>query len=182
MGNQSSSENEKRKQLVALLTRHQRRIFSYIYTLVPSRSDADDLLQETSVVICEKFDEFQEGTDFVSWACQVAYWRVRYYRQKFARSKGKLLFSQDVLEAVAKTADTMTPDLDRRYQALVNCLEKLPTRDREFLMTRYEPGCGVQEAARKSGRSMAAAYKALTRIRKLLFDCVTNQLAGGGAE
>jgi RNA polymerase sigma-70 factor (ECF subfamily) len=42
-----------RKRLVALLTRHQRQIFSYIYVLVPNRADAEDLLQETSLVVCE---------------------------------------------------------------------------------------------------------------------------------
>ena len=36
------------KQLMLLMTQHQRRIFSYIYTLVPSRADAEDILQETS--------------------------------------------------------------------------------------------------------------------------------------
>src|SRR5215216_1469947 len=101
-------EAESRKRLVALLTRHQRQIFSYIYVLVPNRADAEDLLQETSVVICEKFDEFREGSDFVAWACQIAYWRVRYSRQKFAR--GKVLYNQDVLDAVAKTASDMTEE------------------------------------------------------------------------
>jgi RNA polymerase sigma-70 factor (ECF subfamily) len=46
------------------------------------------------------------------------------------------------------------------------------------VLTRYEPGSGVPEAARRSGRSLEAAYKALARIRKLLLDCVTHQLAG----
>jgi len=64
----SYNEAEKRKQLVALLTQHQRRIFSYIYTLVPDRTDAEDLLQEASLIICEKFDDFEVGTDFVAWA------------------------------------------------------------------------------------------------------------------
>lgn len=174
MANQSAAEAESRKRLMALMTHHQRRIFSYIYTLVPSRPDADDILQETSLVICEKFDEFEPGTDFVAWACQIAYWRVRYARQKFARAK--VFFNQDVLDAVAKTASGMSAELDARHEALSHCLQKLNARDREFLMTRYEPGCGVREAARRSGRSMSAAYKALTRIRKLLFDCVTHHL------
>jgi RNA polymerase sigma-70 factor, ECF subfamily len=174
MADRSASEAERRKQLMALMTRHQRRIFSYIFTLVPSRPDADDILQETSLVICEKFDEFEPGTDFVAWACQIAYWRVRYARQKFARAK--VFFSQDVLEAVATTAAEMNLELDARHEALSHCLQKLNPRDREFLLARYEAGCGVREAARRSGRSMAAAYKALTRIRKLLFDCVTHHL------
>src|SRR3954462_13667886 len=102
MANDAQFEAESRKRLMTLMTRHQRQIFSYIYTLVPRRHDAEDLLQETSLVICEKFPEFEIGTDFVAWACQIAYWRVRYSRQKFARSK--VLFDQDLLDVVAKTA------------------------------------------------------------------------------
>ena len=175
----SAHEAERRKQLMALMTKHQRRIFSYIYALVPDRYDAEDLLQETSLVICEKFDQFDEGTDFVAWACQIAYWRIRYSRQKFARSK--VVFNQEVLDAVAQTAGTMIQELDERHEALAHCLAKLHPRDRELVLTRYEPGCGVPDAARRSGRSIQAAYKALNRLRKLLFDCVSNQLATGDA-
>lgn len=179
MNSESHDETESRKRLMTLMTRHQRQIFSYIYTLVPDRHDAEDLLQETSLVICEKFNNFEEGTDFVAWACQIAYWRIRYSRQKFARSK--VVFDQDIVDAVAQTAGTMAEELDDRHEALGNCLQKLHPRDRELLLTRYEPGCGVEEAARRSGRTLTTAYKALMRLRKLLFDCVTNKLSSRGA-
>jgi RNA polymerase sigma-70 factor (ECF subfamily) len=175
----SNNEAEDRKRLMALMTRHQRQIFAYIYALVPNRYDAEDLLQETSVVICEKFHEFEDGTDFVAWACQIAYWRVRYSRQKYARSK--VVFNQEIVDAVAQTAAEMAEELDDRHVALANCLQKLPQRDRELLLVRYEPGCGVEEAARRSGRTLQTAYKALARLRKLLLDCVSTKLANGGA-
>jgi RNA polymerase sigma-70 factor (ECF subfamily) len=178
MAQDPHNETEQRKQLVALMTQHQRRIFSYIYTLVPDRYDAEDLLQETSVVVCEKFEEFRPGTDFVAWACQIAYWRIRYARQKFARSK--VVYQQELVDALAQTAAVMREELDERHEALGQCLQKLPQRDRELVLTRYEPGSGVPEAAKRSGRSLEAAYKALARLRKLLFDCVTHQLASEG--
>ena len=78
---------DRTKELVLLMTQHQRRIFSYIYTLVPDRHSAEDILQETSLVICEKFSDFRTGTDFAAWACQIAWWQVRAARTKFARSK-----------------------------------------------------------------------------------------------
>ena len=167
-------EDSPNRQLVLLITRHQRRIFSYLYTLVPNRHDAEDLLQETCLVICEKFHEFQPGTDFVAWACQIAWWRVRAARQKFARSK--VTFDERLLEAISHAAAAMPEELDSRHDALEHCLQKLHPRDRELVLSRYEPNGGVEEAARRSGRSRVAAYKALGRIRKLLFDCVTNQL------
>lgn len=163
------------KQLMVLMTQHQQRIFSYIYTLVPDRHDAQDILQETSVVICEKFSQFRPGTDFAAWACQVAYWEVRRARQKFARAK--VIFDQEVVDAVAETAAAMHAEASARHEALAHCLQKLHPRDREMVMTRYEPGCGVEQAAQRSGRSMQAAYKALGRIRKLLLDCVSTQVA-----
>jgi len=175
MSTSPANEAESRKRLMALMTRHQRQIFAYIYTLVPDRHDAEDLLQETSVVICEKFDEFTPGTDFVAWACQIAWWRIRYARQKFARSK--VVFDDEVLEAVAHTAATLREELDERHEALATCLQRLAPRDRELVLTRYEPGCGVADAAERTGRSMEAAYKALNRLRKLLHDCVTHTLA-----
>jgi RNA polymerase sigma-70 factor (ECF subfamily) len=165
---------EQQKELMLLMTQHQRRIFGYIYTLIPDRHAAEDILQETSLVICEKFSTFRTGTDFVAWACQVAYWEVRRARQKFARSK--VVFDDTVLEAVSQTAVEMVPELDERHEALQGCLQKLHPRDREFILQRYERGHGVEEAAKNCGRSMFAAYKALARIRKLLLDCVTNKL------
>jgi RNA polymerase sigma-70 factor (ECF subfamily) len=178
MPSDSHDEAESRKRLMMLMTRHQRQVFSYLYTLVPNRSDAEDLLQETSLVICEKFHEYEEGTDFVAWACQIAYWRVRYSRQKFVRSK--VVFNQDILDVVAETAGTMADELDDRHEALVRCLQKLHQRDREMLTARYEPGGGVEEAARRSGRTVQTAYKALARLRKLLLDCVSTRLATEG--
>src|SRR5436190_15995496 len=178
MADDPANEADSRKRLMALMTRHQRQIFSYIYVLVPNRSDAEDLLQETSLVICEKFHEFREGTDFVAWACQIAYWRVRYSRQKFARSK--VVFDQDIVDVVAQTASAMTEELDERHEALAHCLARLHPRDREMLIARYEPGGSVDEAARRSGRTLKTAYKALARLRKMLLDCVTTKLAGAG--
>ncbi len=167
------------KQLMLLMTQHQRRIFSYIYTLVPSRADAEDILQETSLVICEKFGQFTIGTDFAAWACQIAYWEVRRARQKFARAK--VVFDQEIVDALAQTASAMIDEVSERHEILGRCLQKLHPRDRDLVLTRYEPGCGVEQAAQRSGRSMDAAYKALGRIRKMLLDCVSNQLTAEGA-
>lgn len=171
----SHSERERSRQLMMLMTQHQRRIFAYIYTLVPDRHDADDILQETSMVICEKFDDFTIGTDFVAWACQIAYWQVRAARQKFARSK--VIFDQEIVDAIAQTAAEMREETSARHEALARCLQKLHPRDRELVLNRYQPGSSVEDAAQRTGRTLEAAYKALGRLRKLLLDCVTNQLA-----
>jgi len=179
MSDEARSSLERQKELMLLMTQHQRRIFAYIHALVPSRADAEDLLQETSLVIVEKFHEFRRDTDFVAWAFQIAWWRVRAARQKFARAK--VIFNDEVLEAVAATAASMHEEVSERHEALARCLQKLHPRDRDLLLTRYEPGASVEHAAQSSGRTLEAAYKALARLRKLLLDCVTQQLSNGGS-
>ena len=47
-----------------LFLAHERRIYSYILALVPVWADADDLLQQTSVVLWQKLDQFEPGTNF----------------------------------------------------------------------------------------------------------------------
>lgn len=173
-----SDPRQREKLLMLLMTQHQRRIFSYIYTLVPDRPAAEDILQETSLVVCEKFAQFQAGSDFVAWACQIAYWEVRRARQKFARAK--VIFDQETVDALAQTAAALTDEVDQRHEALGHCLQRLHPRDRELVLARYEPGGGVELAAERSGRTLEAAYKALGRLRKLLLDCISQRLATEG--
>lgn len=175
----SAQEIENRTRLLSLWTQHQRQVSGYIHALVPSRHDADDILQETSMVVCRKFEEFTEGTDFVAWACQIAWWQIRAARQKFARSK--VVFNDELMETLAPQFAEMAREVDERHEALGRCLKKLHPRDRELVLTRYEDGQGVEAAARRTGRTLEAAYRALNRIRKLLFDCVTNQLQAESA-
>lgn len=174
MNTSDSAPESSRRELVGLLSRDQRKIFAYIYTLVPNRTDAEDLLQETCLTIYEKFEEFEPGTDFVAWANRIAWWKVRQSRQKFSRSK--VVFSETVMEAVSETATALAPELDHRHEALEHCLATLNERDRTMILTRYERGHGVAQAATQSGRTLATAYKALARLRNLLFDCVTDRL------
>jgi len=167
----SSAESDSRKVLLSLLLKHQRAIYAYIFALVPNEADAEDLLQESCLTIYEKFETFEEGTDFVLWANRIAYWKVRQARQKFARSK--VLFDEKVMEAVSETAVAMEGEISARHEALSLCLRKLNDRDRRMILARYEPGGSVEEAAQISKRTVVATYKALGRIRQLLRDCVT---------
>jgi RNA polymerase sigma-70 factor, ECF subfamily len=169
---------EKQKELVLLLTRHQRQILAYIYTLIPRRDLAEDVLQQTSLVICEKFDQFATGSDFVAWACQIAWWEVRKVRLQHARSR--VILDDTLIESLSGESIAMAPELDKRRMALSVCLSRLNERDREMLLNRYRPGGSVEEAAEKARRNLQAAYKALSRLRKLLHDCVTSQLLAGG--
>ena len=122
---------DRHAQFLRLYTRHQHRILAYIYTLVPNRADAEDLLQDTAVLLWERFEQFELGTDFIAWACRVAFLKVSNHRKRFARSK--LLFHDELLETVAERAIALAPELDGRRAALQECLKRLEDRDRRMM-------------------------------------------------
>ena len=109
----SEAFDNRSTELIQLMMKYQRRIFAYIHTLVPSRSDAEDILQETSLTICEKFKDFEIGTNFYSWACQIAYWKVKAARKKYATAK--VVFNQEVMDVIAQTRGHMEEELDHRH-------------------------------------------------------------------
>ncbi|MEN1680545.1 MAG: sigma-70 family RNA polymerase sigma factor [Planctomycetota bacterium] len=175
MSPQDGTEDDDHTRFLQLYTANQHRVLGYLLTLTGDRNVAEDLLQETAVTVFTKFSDFKPGTDFAAWACQVAYWKVMNHRRSVARSKTFL--SDELLERLAERTVEIGPTLDARRKALDACLQRLDDRDRAFLMARYQPDGSVALAAQQAGRTTAATYKALTRLRQALRDCVSLQLA-----
>jgi RNA polymerase sigma-70 factor (ECF subfamily) len=163
-----------------LFLKNQRRLYAYVLTLLPNRTDADDVLQEASLVMWDKFDERHPPDDFAAWGCRIAYFKVLDFYKKHQRSR--VCFSQAMLERVAETAleQADTLQLDRRREALAACLEKLRPRDRDLLSRRFADGATTQSTAAEVGRSVDAVYKALAKIRQALFECINRTLAQEG--
>ena len=167
----------KNKLFLRLFLQHVRSIYAYILTLLPNRADADDVLQEASLVMWDKLDEQHPPQDFTAWGCRIAYFKVLDFYKKSRRRR--VCFSQAMLESVAETAvdNAAALQLDERRAALAGCIERLGARDRDLLAARYADGATTQSAAARVGRSLEAVYKALGKIRQALFDCVTRTLA-----
>ncbi|HRS72819.1 MAG TPA: hypothetical protein P5175_13345, partial [Anaerohalosphaeraceae bacterium] len=53
-----TARDAKAGEFVSLLTAQQTRIYAYILSLVPNFSDADDILQDTTKIMWERFDDF----------------------------------------------------------------------------------------------------------------------------
>ena len=55
------SSNE---QFTDLLLRHQAQVFGYIFAAVQNLHDAEELYQDTSLVLWSKFADYRPGSDF----------------------------------------------------------------------------------------------------------------------
>src|SRR5580692_9008759 len=108
---------EKRNHFLRLFLQNERRLYAYILTLLPHRADADDVLQEASLVMWDKFDDANPPADFAAWGCRIAYFKVLDFCKK--RQRSRVFFSQPMLERLAETAieQAAALQLDERRDA-----------------------------------------------------------------
>ena len=173
------SNRHPKTELTSLIIRYQQSIYGYIYSLIPNRAVAEDILQETFLTVVERFDSFEPGTNFLAWARTIAFWKVRQAKASYLRSK--VVFSESLINALHENQVEISSVAEHRHEALDRCLGKLKERDRILILKRYSRGKGVEDAARETGRSLQAAYKALARLRRRLVDCVDKELMNEGA-
>lgn len=160
------------KDFIYLLTDWQNRLFAYLVTLLGNVHDAHDALQETNVVLWQKFDEFDPDTDFGAWARKIAYFKaLSFLRDK---KRDRHLLDDDVLAQFAE--DRSNADEEERELALRDCLARLPDGQRDLISKRYSSGGSVRQLAQDSGKKESAMKMTLMRIRQALLDCVESKM------
>ena len=174
-----ATELDRGARFMRLYLEHQRRIYGLILALVPLGPDADDILQETCAVMWQKFDEFDPATNFAAWSLRIARYQVMAYYTTRRRQKARL--SDETLDAVVEKMASRPAREDARAAALDGCLADLPEPDRRLIELRYRGGATVDEVARRSGKTVVAAYKALHRAHERLLQCMRGKLAPGSA-
>ncbi|WP_442484988.1 sigma-70 family RNA polymerase sigma factor [Aeoliella sp. SH292] len=154
-------------------------LFAFIYSLVQHHADAEDVYQQVTLVLWEKFDSFELGTNFASWATTVAHNTARGFIR--SRKRNAITFGDEVLDAIAAahTAKQCWGATDTS-EALSRCLKKLTDRDRRLVERCYSPDSNFTRIARDENRTVGAIYQAICRIRKNLYTCVKRTMTKEG--
>ena len=160
---------------VRLLAEHERSIETYVHSLMRSAADAEDVLQESKLVLWKQFERYEPNTNFLAWARRIALNLILNHRRKEQRRQTSSV-DQEFIEAVAAEIDKQSDKLAQRSEYLRGCLLELPKAHRQAIVWRYYEGCEVDEIAAKSGRSEGATYRLLSRIRQMLNDCIKRKL------
>lgn len=155
-----------------LFIQNQSRVYAYIATLVPNRSDAEDILQRTSLVMWQKWNEFDRDRGFLPWARGISLNEVRNFLRRSERKNVQLSDAMVCLLAEQVTAEE---DADRT-EALKHCLGRLQQAQRDLLEQCYLESMGAKVVADALGVTRDAIYMRLHRIRKTLVDCINRRL------
>lgn len=154
---------------VSLYAQYQNDLFRYVAALVPHLQDAEDVLSEVTVMLWERFGDFEVGTNFLAWARQVAYLRVlKYYR---ARNR-RIVLPRQLLEKLVSDLPVRMEVMDERLVYLAECKKDLSASDLQLLEERYVKRQKVQDIAMKLVQSENSISKSLGRIRRILLACI----------
>jgi RNA polymerase sigma-70 factor (ECF subfamily) len=162
-----------------LLAKHQEDLFRFIFALLPHEEDARDVLQETSIALCRKFEEYDPDKPFLAWAFGFAHLEV--LKQRERNQRGTRHLSREVVDHLARERAEQQDDLQVRLQALDRCLEELTPADRELIQQRYQGKIKVEELVRRRRSSRRTVFRQLDRIRRLLLDCINRRTAAEGS-
>lgn len=156
-----------------LITVHQPRIYGFIMSLVGNWNEADDIYQETSYVLWNKFNEFTPGTDFLRWALKIARFQTLSYIKKHKTQKAS--FSQSCIENLSDAALDKDEDSHILVDALRECVKKLSERSRQLLRVRYQDGESVSNIALRFNFNVNTLYKQFQKIHAQLFRCIRSR-------
>lgn len=168
MGDVSDNANEKGEAFVRLLMEHEPRVRGFLRGLLPSWSDVDEVIQESSLVAWRKFSEFEQGTAFGGWFLTIARYEALKHRTKAAKSP--LVFVDQLWETLAR--EEASDSTEVRVKHLEHCMQKLEPTKRSILLKAHTPGTVIRDLAMETGKSEQAMYKTIQRLRRSLMDCV----------
>ena len=164
----------KQIQYLQLVTNHQALLQGYIHSIAPG-VQADDVLQETNIILWNKMETFEMGTNFKAFAFKIAYLKTMECLRTQARNQW-LVFDSDILEKIDLHYTSLPDTMGDVQFALRLCMKKLKENERELIHQRYSQGNTVRSIAKQVEKKEGALQQAFFRIHNALRSCISRQL------
>jgi len=160
-----------------LMSRHQDKVYTYIYLLVRNRQLAEDIFQDTfiKVVTSIKQHRYADSGKFVAWVNRIAHNLIIDYfrREQGENTSSHTEFDYDVFNSV-KLSDANVEDNMVQEQLLGNVarmVDFLPDNQKSVVKMRFYDDLSFKEIADKTGVSINTALGrmryALINMRKM---------------
>jgi RNA polymerase sigma-70 factor, ECF subfamily len=161
------------QRFLSLFLRSEREIFRYVAALVPNVTDTEDIVQQTALALWEKFDAYDPSRPFTPWACRFALNKARQWIER--RQHWQALLDHGLADELALRRQELQPEFECRLRHLEDCLTKIPTEQRELVEAYYYERADIASLAERSGKTVAATYKVLQRVRQTLQLCMESK-------
>jgi RNA polymerase sigma-70 factor (ECF subfamily) len=166
------SDLPQHNQFLRLYAEHEMALHTFVRSLLPTRQEASEVMQEVIVALWQGFATAEE---FRPWAFGVARNMARMHLRR--RVRDRHVFDDELVSRLADLAVEQEPLHLSEREALERCLQKLPQPQKDLVLTAYTKGTRIDDLATRRGQTPMALYKLLHRIRQSLLDCVERTLA-----
>lgn len=173
------SQFEGKEEFLSLLASNQRKVFSYILSAVGSRSTAEEIMQQTLLIMWKDFDKFEPGSNFCAWGKKIAYHKILEYRKLNAKF---VFLDRQVMQKVMDLNEKTSGNSNDRALALEGCLKKLKESSLRIISMRYNQGMSCKEISEAVGCPVQTVYKNMSRIYTALKECIDRTIAVWSSE
>jgi RNA polymerase sigma-70 factor (ECF subfamily) len=165
--------------LVRTLISERLKILSYIRAIVRRQDLVEDVFQNVSILALQKQAEINDEQHFLKWLRLTARFEAMNAIRKMAVREQ--LLDHRVLDAIEHhwARRDVVPD-SAVARVLDECLKRLPADKQRIVHERYGSGRSVVELAGQLGRQAGALYMTISRIHRILADCVRRRLGEQG--
>ncbi|OGI17304.1 MAG: hypothetical protein A2Z52_02855 [Candidatus Moranbacteria bacterium RBG_19FT_COMBO_42_6] len=160
-----------------IVTRYEKKLFSYIYRLVGNREEAEDILQNVFVKAYRNIKSFDIERKFSSWIYRIAHNEAINFLKK--RNKKKFISWEDIVASKDKMetkSDERSPiDIWIRKESAIEvkqALEKIPEKYRQVLMLRYFSEKSYEEIGKMIGSPVNTVGTLINRAKKKLMSVI----------
>lgn len=167
------SEEDKIAKVQGLFLQYQPAIRGYILSIIPDFSLADDVVQETFLVVTRKASTFELGSSFGAWARTIA----RYKALEAIRTRKFETLSEEVLAALGTEDCGFAGETDERIALLRTCIDELAPQAKKSIRYRYEQDHLPPQIASLLGCTVPSVNVTLSRARSFLRECVERKMA-----
>jgi RNA polymerase sigma-70 factor (ECF subfamily) len=167
-----------------LVDRYADRLFGYLYRLIGSRTDAEDLLQELFVRVVRMLPHYRHHGAFDGWLFRIATNLARDHVRRVRRTPATLSLSAKHhpgdrgRNGFERWTDLTDPAPESRLErqedvdALQWALAALPAAEREVVMLRHFSELSFAQIAEAMGTplgtALARAHRGLGKLRKMM--------------
>jgi RNA polymerase sigma-70 factor (ECF subfamily) len=172
---QNVTTDSRYEEFLTLFRSNESRIFGFILAFLPNFAKAEDILQETMIVMWRKFSEFQKDTNFAGWGIQIA--RYNLYRFHRENKSSIVHFNSEALDNLSLCAkEEQDVNLPSQIDALRLCLDKLESKNKNIMLMKYQENLKTQDICEKVGMSARSMYRHIARIHRVLMKCIHETL------
>jgi len=171
----SKDSSDSEADFVRLLLRHENALRAFARSLLPHWDAVDEVLQDASIVMWQKFEQLETGSGFLPWGKVIVRFHCYRYHERSRRKEAA--FSRELLDLLAAEAEQIDERVhDDRRRALESCLQEFAAPQRELLLAPYLHHGRISELAELQKVSANALYNKLGRLREKLRGCINDKL------